>query len=386
MKKAFLIITAIFCLFGFALAQELPVDTAAMLPVNDSLLAIAADTVGWASLMQWQHWWENSLNYRQLEMPEKALASAESALTRSRALGLDLPAIGEYWDIKARQAIKDKNWEQAGTYSKLSTLADRYSFKNNFTEFAINRHSKGLFPAVGQLIQKIKSYRREFRFQFTAGWLFGYWLSLFLMAGGLFFLLLLAVKYFPYFLHLAAELLPQNWPYYGKMFLLSSIGLGFLVVLASLSLALAILVPAVFIIVLGSTREKVMFWVSLFLLGISTLGFSLVKQFVDVGTQGRVEALAQANASYWDEELVQELIRQQQQDQSDLKPLYVLSIMEKNRGRLDRAKTHLSAVIEAVGNNPAALNNLGNLYFFRGDFDSASLYYRQAIELRRSIG
>lgn len=381
MKKTFLIIAAAVCWFGGIFAQELAIDTTAMVPVSDSLPAVSADTAAWASLMQWRQWWEASLNYQRLEMPEEALASAESALTRSRALGLDLPAIGEYLDIKARQAITDKNWEQAAAYSKLSMLADGYSFKNNFTEFAINRHSKGLFPSLGQLIQKIKSYRRDFRFQYTAGRLAGYWLSLFFAAGGLFFLLLLAAKYLPYFLHLAADQLPQNRPYYGRMFLISSVGSGFLIVLAGLSLSLAVLVPAAFIIILCSTREKVMFWVSFLLLGIAVLGFSLVRQFIDIGIQGRVEALARANTSYWDEDLVRELIKQQQQDQSDLKPLYALSIMEKNRGRLDRAKTYLSAVIEASGDNPVALNNLGNLYFFRGDFDSASLYYRRVIEL-----
>jgi len=47
---------------------------------------------------------------------------------------------------------------------------------------------------------------------------------------------------------------------------------------------------------------------------------------------------------------------------------------------MERAKTYLSAIIEASGNNSVALNNLGNLYFFRGQFDSAGSLYRRAIE------
>jgi len=340
---------------------------------------IVRDTSQWADLMQWRQWQDKSQEYRQRQMPEEALAAAESALVRTRALGLDLPITGIYWGNMARQALRTKDWGNAQKYSRLALLADNYSFKNTITQFQANSRSFGIASALGQFLQTIKRYRQDFRFRYRAFWLAAFVLSLAMIASGLFFLSLLTVKYLPYLFHLASDILPKGWPYFGRMFLMSSLGIGLLVVLSALSLPLAIIIPAIMVIAMGRSREKVIFWIALAMIGSSTVGFNVVYQFFKSAEQGRVAALAAANTSEWDESLVQTLAKLQQQDASDLKPIYALAMMEKNRGSLERAKTYLSAIIEASGNNSVALNNLGNLYFFKGQFDSAGSFYRQAI-------
>jgi len=346
---------------------------------------VAADTAAWADLMQWQEWRQRSLDYQHQGMPEEALAAAESSLIRSRALGLDLPVVGAYWGDITRQALKDKDWEGAQKYSRLALLADQYSFKNNIYHFQANCHISGVASALGQFIQTINGYRQDFRYRYRALWLGIFGLSLALMAGGLFFLLLLAAKYLPYLFHLLSDLLPKSWPYFGRIFLAVSVGIGLLVIIAGFSLALAVILPAGAVIAMGRTREKVMFWITMALIGCSAAGFNLIHQFFNVSDRGRVEALAVANTSEWNNGLVQDLAGQQQLDPSDLKPIYALSLMEKNRGKLDRAQTYLKAIIEASGNNPAALNNLGNIYFFKGQFDSAASFYRLAIEADQDL-
>jgi tetratricopeptide (TPR) repeat protein len=346
---------------------------------------VVADTADWANLMQWQEWRQRSLDYQHQGMPEEALAAAESSLVRSRALGLDLPVVGAYWGNKTRQALRNKDWEGAQKYSRLARLADNYSFKNNISHFQANSHIIGAASALGQFIQTINGYRQDFRFRYRALWLGIFGLSLALLTGGLFFLLLLAVKYLPYLFHLLSDLLPKGWPYFGRIFLATSLGAGLLLFIAGFSLALAVILPAGAIIVKGRTREKVMFWITLALIGCSAAGFNLVHQFFKASDQGRVEALAAANTSEWNSPLVQALAGQQRQDPSDLKPVYALSLMEKNRGKLDQAQTYLTAIIEASGSNSAALNNLGNIYFFKGQFDSAAFFYRLAIEADQDL-
>ncbi|MBU1355129.1 MAG: tetratricopeptide repeat protein [Candidatus Edwardsbacteria bacterium] len=381
MRRQLLIFTALLLMAGLGYSQEDSLETA---PAASGPIVVA-DTADWANLMQWQEWRQRSLDYQHQGMPEEALAAAESSLIRSRALGLDLPVIGAYWGNKTRQALKNKDWEGAQKYSRLALLADNYSFKNNISHFQANSRIIGVASALGQFIQAINGYRQDFRYRYRTLWLGIFGLSLALIAGGLFFLLLLTVKYLPYLFHLLSDLLPKNWPYFGRMFLATSVGVGLLVIIAGFSLALAIMIPAGAVIVMGRTREKVMFWITMALIGCSAAGFNLVHQFFKASDQGRVEALAVANTSEWNNWLVQDLAGQQQQDPSDLKPIYALSLMEKNRGRLDRAQTYLTAIIEASGNNPSALNNLGNIYFFKGQFDSAASFYRLAIEADQDL-
>ncbi len=387
MKKHLVIVIFLFLAAAFGYTQEDDfaedegdtVESARPAQVLPESVAVR-DASQWAELMQWRKWQEISLDYQSQKMPEEALAAAESSLVRSRALGLDLPVVGAYWGNKTRQAVRSKEWQQAQQYSRLALLADNYSFKNIIYQFQTNIHSAGFASALGQLIQTLKSYRQDFRYRFRALWLTSFGLSLALMTGGLFFLLLLTIKYLPFLFHLAADQLPQNWPYFGRIFLTASLGVGLLMVIAGYSLALALMIPAGAVIAMGRTREKVVFWITVGLIGSATVGFNLVCHFFKAGDQGRVEALALANTSDWNNLLVQSLAGQQQQDPSDLKPIYGLSLMEKNRGGLDRAKTYLTAVIEASGNNPTALNNMGNIYFLKGQFDSAASFYRRAIE------
>jgi tetratricopeptide (TPR) repeat protein len=388
MKKILTILTVLVLIAGLGYCQEEDfeengeeedVEEVAPAPVTPEKV-VARDTTVWADLMKWRYWQETSLNYLRSEMNDEAAAAAESSLVRSRALGLDLPVTGAYWGIWARRALKEKDLGKAQRYSRLASLADKYSFKNAITQYQINTRVLGFIPALGQLFQTISGYRDDFRFGYRALWLSVFAFSLFLMSGCLYFLFILTIKYLPYYFHLLADVMPKNWPYSGRMFLASSIGAGILIGAAGFSLALAILVPVGLVIVSAKTRERVMFWLSIGLIGISVVGFNLLHQFFLKAEQGRIEALARANTSDWDIMLVQSLTEQQQQDPSDLKPIYALSLMEKNRGRPDRAKAYLAAMIEASSNNPTALNNMGNLYFFEGEFDSAGHFYRRAIE------
>lgn len=380
-----LILLALVAGYGFAQEEDsVPEEEDSLVQAAPAAVlaesSAVKDTSQWADLMQWRKWRDASLDFQSREMFEEAIAAAESSFTRSRAIGLDLPVDGAYWGAISRQAMKKGDWDKAQSCINLALLADKYSFKNFITKFQINKHFLGFVSSLGQIIQTARSYKDDFRFSFRFYEYLLFFISLTLAAGTLFFLLLLAAKYLPYYFHLAADMMPRGWPYFSRMFLVSSTGIGIFLLAASYSTAIAIIVLAGFVSVMASTREKVMFWVSIGLLGISSAGFNLLHQYFAAADRGRIEMLIKADTSDWDVRLAKGLSEQQQLDPSDLKPVYALSLMEKNRGSLDRAKTYLSAIIDASGNNPIALNNMGNMHFFEGNYDSAENYYRRAIE------
>lgn len=360
-------------------------DQAPMPPDSVQAPLAAPDTAAWSSLMRWRQWDQASRNFQRNGMPEQAVAAAESAYVRSRALGISLPVAGLFWGARARQDARAGDWQLAERHIKLGILADRYSLKNFMTGFRVAARQGGWAAAFGNAVQLASEYRRDFRYQYRASRLAVFGFSLALMAGCLIFMLLLTVKEMPYLLHLTADLLPRSWPYGAKFTLVVSVFLGASSAIAAFSLPLALVIPSLSLVISGKRRQRVMVWVSMSLLGCSVAGFGLLYHFFVADSRGRVEALSRANVSDWDPELAAALSGMQEREPDDLKPAFALSLLEKRRGRMDLSRELLEAVNASAGQNSYVLNNLGNIHFFEGRMESSAVYYRQAIEADQAM-
>ena len=360
-------------------------DQIPVLPDTVPVVAAAPDTFAWSNLMGWRKWDEASRNLYRTGMLEEAIAAAESAYSRSRALGINLPAAGLFWGAKSRRAARDGDWALAERYISLGNLTGRYSPKNIMTGLELAVRQGGWSTALGNAVQLARECRHDFRCQYRVGWMATFWISMAMMAGGLLFMLMLTIKETPYLLHLTADYLPRNWPYWGRFGLITSVALAMTAAIAAFSLPLALIVPSLPLAASGRLRQRIMFWVSLGLVGCSVAGLSLVHQFFVSADRGRVEALSRANISDWDAGLADDLAGMQEATPDDLKPAFALALLEKRRGRLDLAREYLAAIIASTDKNAQALNNLGNVHFFKGRIDSAAECYRQAIEADQGL-
>lgn len=338
----------------------------------------SADSQAYYRLLDWPLLWQSSQAALTGDSAQQALDLADSALTKASALDIRLPLQAGYLKNLSRQALRDRNLTLAYRYSQLALKADPSYPGLVFSNFKILQRRFGFSTALKDSWQNFNHAQKYFWHQldFTAKFLI--LASIFLLVSGLIFLLFLAVRYLPYLFHVLADLLPEAVPGYSRCLIAGGLLASFNLVLGFISLVLPVSLTAILASVYARRREKILLLLAIVLLAASGIGLGLGRHLLVNLNDDHLQDLARANQSGREAGLKARLAEYQRQRPEDLTPLFCLALMEKRTGDPGQAGQYLNTLLEAGGRNPKALNNLGNLLFYRGKLDSAASLYRQA--------
>jgi len=351
------------------------------LPVPGETPARApADSQAFYRLLDWPLLWQRSREAWGGGSIELALELADSALAKAAALDVRLPLQAGYLKNLSRQALKDRDRDLAYRYSQLALKADPTYPGLIYSNFNIQQGRAGFSQALKDFWYNFNYAQKYFWHQldFSAKALI--LASIFLLISSLIFLLLLAVKHLPYLHHVFSDLLPEAMPLYSRRLIVAALLAALCLILGFISLALPVALTAIASAVYASRKEKILLLLTVILLAASGLGLGLGRHLFINLNDDYLRDLAIANQSGRDDGLKARLAEYQQQRPDDLTPLFCLALMEKRAGDFNQSRQYLDTLLAAGGQNSKALNNLGNLLFYRGKIDSAADYYRQAIQ------
>jgi tetratricopeptide (TPR) repeat protein len=357
--------------------EENPYDSInqAEQPVRNS-----ADSLTFFRLLDWPQLWQNSQAALSGDSAEQALAPADSALDKATALDIRLPLQAGYLKSLSRQAIKDRDRTMAYGYSRLALKADPSYPGLICSNFRIMQGRAGFGQALKDAWLNFNLAQKYFWHQLNFAALALILASIFLMASGLIFMLLLAAKYLPYLHHVLGDLLPKAIPGYSRRLIAGGLLVSFNLFLSFISLVLPLALTAILSSIYASRREKAALLLAVVMLFASGAGLNLGRHLFSGLNDSCLQAVSTSNHSAWDPVLAKQLEDCLQQKPEDLTPLFCLALMEKRAGNFRQARQYLDTLLEASGVNSKALNNLGNLLFYQGQIDSAADLYRQAAQ------
>ncbi|MBI4727846.1 tetratricopeptide repeat protein [candidate division TA06 bacterium] len=359
--------------------EEEEAPEAAPAPVEAPAQA-SADSQAFYRLLDWPLLWQKSQASLTGDSAEQALDLADSAMAKAASLDIRLPLQAGYLKALSRQALRDRDRTLAYRYSLLALKADPTYPGLISSNFKIQQSRAGFSQALKDSWHNFNYAQKYFRHQldFTAKALT--LISIFLLASGLIFLLLLAVKHLPYLHHVLADLLPEAMPIYSRRLIAAALLVSLSLILGFISLALPVALMAIMATVYAARKEKALLLLAIVLLAGSGIGLGLGRQLFVNLNDDYLQDLSQANQSDRDAGLKARLAEYQQQRPDDLTPLFCLALMEKRAGNFNQARQYLDTLLAASGQNSKALNNLGNLLFYQGKIDSAAYLYRQAFQ------
>jgi tetratricopeptide (TPR) repeat protein len=126
-------------------------------------------------------------------------------------------------------------------------------------------------------------------------------------------------------------------------------------------------------------REK-FFTCSLLLLAVSAplVSAELGKRFPPLGYESTAYVTYTAMRDGWSEGLERALLRSIQNEPDDAMNHFAYGTMARKAAKLGIARKELEKAVELSPTDARYMNNLGNVYFNLGDFDTADRYYRRA--------
>ena len=380
----FLMILGLAAAPGYSQDEEEEAQNPAPAPVEVPVKA-SADSQAFYRLLDWPLLWQNSQTVLSVyteasggDSAGQALALADSALAKAAALDIRLPLQAGYLKNLSRQAMKKRDRTMAYGYSRLALKADPSYPGLIYSNFKILQSRAGFGQALKDAWHNFNLAQKYFWHQlnFAAKGLI--LASIFLLASGLIFMLLLAAKYLPYLHHVLGDLLPKALPGYSRLPIAAGLLISFNLMLGFISLVLPVALSAILSSIYASRREKIALLFAALLLAGAGAGLTLGRHLFVNLNDGYLQAVSQANHSGQDAGLKGKLADYQQQRPDDLTPLFCLALMEKRAGDFRQARLYLDTLLAASGQNSKALNNLGNLLFYQGKIDSAAEFYRQS--------
>ncbi len=135
-----------------------------------------------------------------------------------------------------------------------------------------------------------------------------------------------------------------------------------------------------------SKRER--FFTAVFLALVVSAPFASVqmgRRFPPLGYDSPTYVSYAALRDGWSDQHEKALLRSIQSDPGDASHHFVYGTVARRAGRLGIARTELERAVQLSPNDARYLNNLGNVYFNLGDFDTADKCYRKAASMAPSL-
>jgi len=135
-----------------------------------------------------------------------------------------------------------------------------------------------------------------------------------------------------------------------------------------------------------SKRER--FFTTTFLLLIlfaPVFSLQMARRFPPLGYDSPTYVSYAALSDGWSDLHERALLRSIQSDPGDASHHFVYGTMARRAGRLGIARAELERAVQLSPSDARSLNNLGNVYFNLGDFDTADKCYRRAASIAPSL-
>lgn len=383
--KIFLCLAAASLTAGAVLAQVQvvpPSDVAA--GITSQAVETGGEARRFDQLGDWESWLKNSLASFARDSLEQGAAEAESCVSRAQALDIFLPAYarilhqlaGEVSGRQGRQVL-------VGTLSRLALEADPTRLSNIIAARRLSRLGRGY--SLGMALQDISVALSYFNPRLRAFSHLLLWISILGMAWAALFWLFLWVRHLPQMLHFVFERLPAGFSPMGRAVIAASAVAGVAIVGAVVSLPLMAGALVVMILSQCSLKEKILAALSLIILAAAGVGLGLGYRMVEIQKQGYLSLLDEANHSPENYRLKTLLLAEQSSRPDDLKPLFALALLKGRSTDQSGAESYYRQILEMRPDNALVVNNIGNLYFRRGQLDSAQESYSRAIALDEKL-
>ncbi|MBN1504000.1 MAG: tetratricopeptide repeat protein [Candidatus Eisenbacteria bacterium] len=135
-----------------------------------------------------------------------------------------------------------------------------------------------------------------------------------------------------------------------------------------------------------SKRER--FFTAVFLALVVTApvtSLQMARRFPPLGYQSPTYVSYAALRDGWSEQHEKALLRSIQSHPEEASHHFVYGTMARRAARLGIARTELERAVELAPGEARYINNLGNVYFNLGDFDTAEKWYRKAVSADPSL-